>query len=71
MQEGQVICYESWKLNDHEYNYVTYDLDLAPAIHALKMSRHYLLGRRLTLMTNHIGFKYLFDHPKINVRKPR
>jgi hypothetical protein len=25
-QEGHVICYESWKLKEHEKNYVTRDL---------------------------------------------
>jgi hypothetical protein len=29
MQEGHVICYESRKLNEHEINYVTHDLELA------------------------------------------
>jgi hypothetical protein len=30
MQEGNVICYESIKLNEHEINYVTHDLELVP-----------------------------------------
>ena len=37
MQEGHVICYESKKLNEHEINYVTHDLELASIVHALKM----------------------------------
>jgi hypothetical protein len=37
MQEGQVINYESQKLNEHEQRYVTHDLDLATIVHALKM----------------------------------
>ena len=28
-QEGNVICYESQKLKEHERNYVTHDLELA------------------------------------------
>jgi hypothetical protein len=28
MQEGHVICYASRKLNEHEINYVTHDLDV-------------------------------------------
>jgi hypothetical protein len=32
MQEGQVVCYESRKLNEHEQNYVTHDLELAVII---------------------------------------
>jgi hypothetical protein len=30
MQEGHVICYESRKLNEHEFNYVTHDMELVP-----------------------------------------
>ena len=36
-QEGHVICYECWKLKEHEKNYVTRDLELAAVIHAFKM----------------------------------
>jgi hypothetical protein len=36
-QEGNLICYESWKLKEHERNYVTHDLELAAVIHALKL----------------------------------
>jgi hypothetical protein len=55
MQGGSVVCYESRKLNEHEVNYVTHDLDLAAIVHALKMWRHYLLGRKFVLMTDHCG----------------
>jgi hypothetical protein len=44
MQEVHVICYESRKLNEHEINYVTHDLELDTIVHALKMWRHCLLG---------------------------
>jgi hypothetical protein len=71
MQEGKVICYESRKLNEHEVNYVTHDLELAAIVHALKMWRHYLLGRKFVLMTNHCGLRYLFDQPKLNARQAR
>jgi hypothetical protein len=71
MQEGRVICYESRKLNEHEINYVTHDLELAAIVHALKMWRHYLLGRRFVLMTNHCGLRHLFDQPKLNARQAR
>ena len=71
MQEGKVIYYESRKLNENEVNYVTRDLELAAIVHALKMWRHYLLGRRFVLMTDHGGLRYLFDQPKLNVRQAR
>jgi hypothetical protein len=30
MQGGSVICYESRKLNEHEVNYVTHDVEALP-----------------------------------------
>jgi hypothetical protein len=71
MQEGRVIFYTSRKLNEHEINYVTHDLELDAIVHALKMWRHYLLGRRFVLMTDHCGLRHLFDQPKLNARQVR
>jgi hypothetical protein len=64
MQEGCVICYASRKLNENEINYVTHDIELAAIVHVLKMWRHYLVGRRFVLMTNHCGLRHLFDQQK-------
>ena len=61
MQYNHVICYESRKLKEHEKNYATHDLELAAIVHALKMWRHYLMGRIFELRTYHCGLKYLFD----------
>ena len=46
MQDNHVVCYESRKLKEHEKNYATHDLELAAIVHALKMWRHYLMGRK-------------------------
>ena len=70
-QEGHVIAYESRKLKIHETNYATYDLELAAVIHALKMCRHHLIGRKFILMTDHKGLKYLLDQPNLNARQAR
>jgi hypothetical protein len=40
MQDRHVICYESKKLNEHEVNYVTHDMELDAIVHALNMWRH-------------------------------
>jgi hypothetical protein len=69
MQEEHVIFYECIKLNEHEINYVIRDLELVAILHALKMWRHFLRGRRFVLMTDHCGLRYLFDQPKLNVRQ--
>ena len=66
MQDNHVICYELRMLKKHQNNYATHDLELAAIIHALKMWRHYLMGRRFELRTDHCGLKYLFDQPTLN-----
>jgi len=66
-----VICYQSRKLNEHELNYVNHDLELTTIIHSLKMWRHFLLGRRFVLMSDHTGLRYLFDQPNFNAKQAR
>jgi hypothetical protein len=70
-QEGFVICYESRKLKEHEKNYATHDLELAAVVHALRKWRHYLMGKKFELRTDHNGLKYLFDQPTLNARQIR
>ena len=60
-QEGHVICYESWKLKEHDKNYVIHDMELEAIIHALKIWLHYLIGNKLFLLIENIGLKYFFD----------
>jgi len=40
-------------------------------IHALNMWRHYLLGRRVVLMSDQSGLRYLFDQSKLNSSQAR
>ena len=40
-----LVCYEYKKLKEHERNYATHNLELATIVHALKMWRHYLMGK--------------------------
>jgi hypothetical protein len=70
-KDGHIICYESRKLKEHERNYGTHDLELAIVIHALKMWWHYLMGRKIMLLTNNNGLKHLFSQPDLNVRQER
>ena len=53
MQEGGLIAYASRKLKPHEEQYATHDLELVAVILALKLCRHYLVGRSFTLKTDH------------------
>ena len=62
LQENYVLAYESRKLEEHDKNYAMHDLELASIIHALKMWRNYLIGRKILLMSDkYITLKYLFD----------
>jgi hypothetical protein len=70
-QEGHVICYESQKLKEHERNYVTHELELASIIHTLKMWRHYIMGRKIMLLTDNSGVKFLFTQPDLNSSQAR
>jgi hypothetical protein len=70
-QNEHVVCYESGNLKEHEMNYATHDLELVSIVHALNIWRHYPMGKRFKLRTNHSGLKYLFEQPTLNPRKIR
>jgi len=71
MQEGRVIAYASRQLRRHEENYPTHDLELAAIVHALKIWRHYLLGKTCNIYTNHKSLKYIFTQAELNMRQRR
>ena len=60
IQHGRVIACASRQLKDYEKNYLTYDLELAVVVFALKMWRHYLYGVHCDIYTNHKNLKYIF-----------
>jgi hypothetical protein len=71
MQEGRVIAYASRQLKTHEQNYPTHDLELAAVVHALKIWRHYLIGNKCEIYTDHKSLKYIFTQPDLNLRQRR
>jgi hypothetical protein len=71
MQEGQVVCYASHQLRKHEENYPTHDLKLAAVVHALKIWRHYLIGHRCEINSDHKSLKYIFTQNDLNLRQRR
>ena len=70
-QEGRPVAFTSRKLKLYEVNYATHDLELLAVIHALKIWRHYLLGRRFQLVTDHKSLKWIFTQPNLNMRQRR
>ena len=71
MQDRHVIAYTSRQLRPHEDNYPTHDLEIAVVVHALKTWRHYLLGNRCEIFTDHQSLKYIFTEPDLNLRQRR
>ena len=71
MQEGKVVAYASRQLKPHELNYATHDLELCAVIHALKIWRHYLIGNRIEVFSDHKSLKYLFTQNDLNLRQRR
>jgi hypothetical protein len=71
MQDNRVIAYASRALRSHEQYYPTHDLELAVMVHALKMLRHYLMGTRCNIYTDHKSLKYIFTQVDLNMRQRR
>jgi hypothetical protein len=71
MQDSHVIVYALWQLRKHEAHYLTHDLELATVVHALKIWRHYLMGKRCELYTDHKSLKYIFTQSNLNLRQRR
>jgi hypothetical protein len=71
MQENRVIAYASRALRPHEKNHPTHDLELAVVVHALKLWRHYLMGNRCNIYTDHKSLKYIFTQSDLNMRQRR
>jgi hypothetical protein len=71
MQDGHVVAYTSRQLRKHEVNYPTHDLELGIVVHALMIWKHYLMGKRCELHTDHKSLKYIFMQSDLNVRQRR
>jgi hypothetical protein len=52
-------------------HYPIHDLKLAAVVHALKIWRHYLMGKRCELYTNHKSLKYIFTQSNLNLKQRR
>jgi ribonuclease HI len=71
MQEGHVIAYVSHQLQKYELNYPIHDLELAAIVHALKIWRHYIMGTKCQVYTDHKSLKYIFTQKDLNLRQHR
>ena len=69
MQDGRVVSYASRQLQPHELNYAMHDLELAVIVHPLKTWRHFLIGNRCDVYTDHKSLKYIFTQKELNLRQ--
>ena len=58
-------------MNAAEMNYPTHERELLAVIHALRVWRHYLLGKRFKIFTDHHSLKYLMTQPIVSKRQAR
>lgn len=63
------MAYASRQLWRHEKNYPTHNLELASIVFALKIWRHYLLGEKFEIFSDHKSLKYLFTQKELNMRQ--
>ena len=66
-----MVSYASHQLKPHEQNYPTHDLELAVVVHALKILRHYLIGNKCEIYTDHKSLKYIFTQSDLYLRQRR
>jgi hypothetical protein len=71
MQDGHVVVYASRQLRKYEAHYPIHDLELAVVVHALKIWRHYLMGKRCELYMDHKSLKYIFTQSNMNLSQKR
>jgi hypothetical protein len=67
MQDSHVVAYASRQLRKHEEKYPTHDMELAAE--ALKIWRHYNIGKRCEVYSDHKRLKYIFTQPDLNLRQ--
>jgi ribonuclease HI len=71
MQDDQVVAYASRQLRKHEEKYSTHDLELVGVVHALEICRHYIIGKRCDVYSDHKSLKYIFTQSDLNLRQRR
>jgi hypothetical protein len=69
LQDGHIVAYASRQLRKYEEKYLTHDLELAAIVHALKIWRHYIIGKKCEVYSDHKSLKYIFTQPDLNLRQ--
>lgn len=66
-----IIDYFSQKLTKTEQNYSITDIELMAAVKTIRNYRHFLLGKKFLLRTDHAAIKFLKDKKNTNCRLMR
>ena len=69
MRSGRVVSYGSRQLKNHEQNYPTHNMELAPVVFALNIWRYYLYGEQFEVYSYHKSLKYIFTQRDLNMRQ--
>ncbi|GJV44469.1 putative reverse transcriptase domain-containing protein [Tanacetum coccineum] len=59
------------RLEIHEKNYTTHDLELGAVVFALKIWRRYVYGTKCTVFTDHKSLQYILDQKELNMGQRR
>ncbi len=70
-QNNKPVAFLSHKLSPAERNYSTHEKEQLAIITALREWRHYLLGTKITIETDHLSLKYLQTQPMLSERQAR
>jgi hypothetical protein len=62
---GHSVKYHSETLSDAKINYRTYDRELYNLVQDLKQWRHYILGKKTILHTDHQPLKFINSQSKM------
>ena len=71
LQEGRVIAYYSKKLNSAERNYSATERELLAVVYALTEWRCYVLGKQVTVTTDHKCNTFLQQQVGLSPRRAR
>jgi hypothetical protein len=69
MQDCHMVAYASRQQRKDKVNYLTHDLELAIVVQALKIWRHYLMGKSCEIYTDHESLMYIFTQLNLNLRQ--
>ena len=67
----QPVAYESRKLSPAEQNYPIHEKELLAIVHAIRLWRMYLEGRRFTVITDHASLEYIKTQNNLSRRQAR